>query len=231
MKFNFKNYEKNGFVQESKFLPNDLLEFFYKKIKGASLGLDSEKLDYSYHNLKDNDYSLNQKFNNSEIYKNNLRKISRLQTDIEIKNKFINLIVNKFSLDSENKVLIHRCTAFRKPPNSMKSLSFHQDVGIDWRSTKEKNLFVLWIPFVSCNKNNGTLIVFPRSHKEGIIGDGTHLEIDKLDSLKLSLKRKYIYANPGDVVIFNPLLIHGSGPNLSSNERWAINMMFSFRDN
>ena len=51
------------------------------------------------------------------------------------------------------------------------------------------------------------------------------------DAIKSFFKEVEEEIAPIDVVIFNPLLIHGSGPNLSSNERWAINMMFSFRDN
>jgi len=218
---------REGYFKRINFISSYLLNFLEEKIKNAANGISCDKFDYSYYQSIGDNYSLSQKFLDSESHRNNLRKISRLHKDPEIKSEFINFLNKKLSLEGKYKISIFRFTAFRKPPKSEKSLSFHQDIGMDWDSSNEKNLYVLWIPFVYCNKNNGSLMVFAKSHHKGVIGNGTHLNDNDLDLIKKSHELHHVEANRGDVIFFDPKLVHGSGSNLDNKERWAINVLFS----
>lgn len=90
------------------------------------------------------------------------------------------------------------------------------------------------MPLEATNRQNGCLVVVPGSHKM------THLEHDYPDweggvnkfyygikDSKLAEKRIHVEMNAGDLLLFHPLTIHGSGMNRSSGFRKAFSCHFA----
>lgn len=120
------------------------------------------------------------------------------------------------------KVEIHTGGSFViKPVSKESALEIHQDSSfID--EEKYYSLF-MWIPFCNVNKENGYLSVLPGSHLWGSTqrGFGVPWNLAK----HIELMKNYmlpVYANKGDVILFDPALVHASAPNLSTETRHAI---------
>lgn len=105
---------------------------------------------------------------------------------------------------------------------------FHQD---NQYTTFEGPGINLWSPLVSTSKENGALQIVPKSHFLGDIaaenaGEGDHhlrLNYEPKDFITLEME-------PGDIVAFNRLTIHGSGPNHTAENRVAYAVQFHRND-
>lgn len=108
-----------------------------------------------------------------------------------------------------------------KPPHDESDLATHQDSSfID--EEKDYCLF-MWVPFCDVTEENGPLSVLPGSHLWGNTqrGFSTPWHLQK----HVETLNKYmhpVYANAGDVILFDPALIHSSSPNRSNDTRHAI---------
>lgn len=88
--------------------------------------------------------------------------------------------------------------------------------------------------------NNGTLYVFEGSHKEGILPSediiNSHLnhkrriKYSTLESISSKYELKPLLLKPGQSVLFNHLLVHGSPTNCSPSRRRALLMQFRVCD-
>ena len=101
-------------------------------------------------------------------------------------------------------------------------LPLHQEI----YGQLSSKVITLWCPLTNVSKFNGTLNVIPGSHKFGKIkhqffkiknnkyhgADKEFIKNKKIKSLKL---------NSGDIVLFDPHLLHGSGKNISNKIRWS----------
>jgi hypothetical protein len=121
-------------------------------------------------------------------------------------------------------------------------IEWHQEVfNIDsFHPIKEKlsveeiksNFLQVYIALEKQNIGNGGLKIIPKSHEEGILKHydtlNTHLNHKRavLPSELDRIYKKYgivnLDLNPGDVVIFNHLLVHGSTSNNSPFDRKAM---------
>lgn len=108
-----------------------------------------------------------------------------------------------------------------KPAHEDSSLPTHQDSSfID--EEKDYSLF-LWIPFCNVSEDNGPIYVLPGSHLWG--NTQRSLRVPWNLQKHIPLLNKYmtpVYMNVGDILIFDPALVHSSGPNRSSETRHAI---------
>jgi hypothetical protein len=108
-----------------------------------------------------------------------------------------------------------------KPPSKNSDLGIHQDSSfID--EENDYGMFI-WIPFCDVNKQNGPVSVLSGSHLWGNTQRGFCVPWS-LEKHKEILKEhlEEIEVNKGDVLIFDPALIHASTANLSSETRHAI---------
>lgn len=109
-------------------------------------------------------------------------------------------------------------------------LPWHQDYPYVQDSI---DALILWIPLHTVNEQNGCIMLAPGSHRDGI------QPVRMLDcgpcakNLELSepgVVEQYphlrIPAQPGDVVVFNTLLLHRSFPNLTPDPRWTLQLRF-----
>ncbi|HEY3233253.1 MAG TPA: phytanoyl-CoA dioxygenase family protein [Polyangiaceae bacterium] len=88
-----------------------------------------------------------------------------------------------------------------------------------------------WLALEETTRENGCLMLFPRSHQNGTLpfslsGDGDdHRRIDLDPS-----KAVPILLAPGDAVTFSRLTVHGSGPNRSGRPRLGYAVQFTRDD-
>lgn len=104
-------------------------------------------------------------------------------------------------------------------------VQFHQD----WTFTDERTVrpIFLWLPLVEVSERNGALRLVPGSHRcapetirpsRGMeSAQVTEPHQDVFD--RLALCRPQV---PGDALMFDPAVLHGSGPNLSDSLRPAV---------
>ncbi len=108
-----------------------------------------------------------------------------------------------------------------KPCSNQSDLAIHQDsTVID--EEKDYCLFV-WIPFCDVTLENGPIWVLPGSHLWGNIQRS--LGVPWNFKKHLEILEKYMYpvlVKAGDVMVFDPAMIHSSAPNLSDKIRHAI---------
>lgn len=129
-----------------------------------------------------------------------------------------------------NKVAHHTGGAFViKPPHENSDLAPHQDSSfID--ETKDYSLF-MWVPFCDVTEENGAILVLPGSHLWGNVQRGFSVPWNLEKHVDLMYKYMFpVYAKAGDVLIFDPALVHASAPNLSKETRHAITITV-VRDN
>lgn len=108
-----------------------------------------------------------------------------------------------------------------KPPHENSELALHQDASfID--EEKSYSLFV-WVPFSNVGMEDGPMWALPGSHLWGNTQRG--FGVPWAFEPHKELMKEYLVpipVNAGDVVVFDPAVIHSSTPNFSSKLRNAI---------
>lgn len=117
-------------------------------------------------------------------------------------------------------LILHHTKLFQKPPEKGAPFPLHQDL---WYFPTEKDTMMAGIIHVSeADESMGCVRVVPGSHKRGRIPDShgrKHLPFH--DEFPLETATPCI-AEPGDVVFFNYLTLHGSGVNASAKTRKTV---------
>ncbi len=119
-----------------------------------------------------------------------------------------------------------------KPPNVDGRHPFHQDL-LYFPFRPADNIVATWTALEPVTRENGCLQVIPRSHR------GELLEHENPDWEWLNLayfgakgvgpdnERLHLEMEPGDTVLFHPLLLHGSGRNRTPGFRRAISAHYA----
>ena len=105
---------------------------------------------------------------------------------------------------------------------------YHQDNQYTFHDGPSVNL---WMAVSPMSPENGCLNVVPRSHLNGTIsavqnpdGDGHRtVEVEPTQFLPIRM-------NPGDIIAFSRLTLHGSGPNFTREPRFAYAVQFHRND-
>ena len=197
-------------------IPESYLTLVERVVSQAEVGLHN--FEYSYEHTPGT-YSLRQNF--QPELSDSLRKISCLQHNEYLRLDTISLFKQ---LNLGDDFILHRFTVFIKQAYSSLQLGFHQDIGIDWPSSKYDGLMVAWMPLQHTDASNGSLSFIPFSHSRGLVGSGNHINPDQLADID---KEVTIEASRGDLALFNPRLVHRSGANMTGSKRYAINILFS----
>lgn len=140
------------------------------------------------------------------------------------------------------KVLAIHTMFINKPPDTGLGTSVHpshQDLFYFPHRPVDK-LVGVWTAMVPVDKQNGCLYVLPKSHLKGELYAHTYPPgggiVNKgyfgIHSLTEEEKNNFVYLEmePGDTIFFHTLLIHGSGPNLSSSPRKACSTHYASKE-
>ena len=95
----------------------------------------------------------------------------------------------------------------------------------DWPSMQaSQNSLVVWVPLVDVNEDNGSIIIYPGSHKKGVLpfkSEGGFAKVDyEGESIQPEMK-------VGDIAIFSTKLVHESGPILNDTIRWSCHFRYT----
>ena len=106
----------------------------------------------------------------------------------------------------------------------------HQDVSFldEYKGAS----IILWIPTQDINKDNGSLLVLPKSHKY-FRWQHTHNQTHSpLKNLHAEILKNMIpvYINKGDLILFDNALVHASAPNRTNEVRIAMNTGVASKD-
>lgn len=114
---------------------------------------------------------------------------------------------------------------FNHPKLAKSEVYYKTPAHQDWSSMESSmNSLVVWVPLVDVNEQNGTLIVYPESHKLGPLDfnvDGGFASVEyNGNSIRPELEI-------GDIVIFSTLLVHASGDILNDTIRWSCHYRYT----
>ena len=106
--------------------------------------------------------------------------------------------------------------------SNSRALPMHQEI----HGQLSNKVVTLWAPLTKVSIKNGTMGVIPNSHKLGKIKHVFYkTKNNKYHGVTpqfLKKKRvKYFKLKAGDVVLFHPFLVHGTGKNFTKKIRWT----------
>ena len=123
---------------------------------------------------------------------------------------------------------------FNKPPGVDGRHPLHQDLRY-FRIRPADKIVGTWTPFADTTRESGCLAAIPGSHQGELLDHGDpdweyvnagFFGIENVDAAQ----RVHLEMQRGDTVLFHPLLIHGSGRNVSDGFRRAISSHFAAAD-
>ena len=210
-----REYEKKGFVVYKNLISksnlhemNKSLGVFTKKYKAKTrknMNLTNKKIN-SIHNMED------------WIW---IKKLRKDKTIIKIIKTLIKERAKNFGSEF-----------FAKPARHGLKSPVHQD-NFYWSLSplnKNKGL-TIWISLNKSDKRNGGVFYFKGSHKIGLLNHvpshapGSSQTVKNLKMLK-RFRKVYPKLNPGDCLIHNTMVAHGSEPNKSNSPRKGITLRY-----
>lgn len=126
----------------------------------------------------------------------------------------------------KNPLMCTRPVLFFNHPKLAKSVEYYKTpMHQDWPSMEaSQNSLVVWVPLVDVNKENGSIIIYPGSHKQGILPfktTGGFAEVEyEGESIQPEMK-------VGDIAIFSTKLVHKSGEILDDSIRWSCHFRYT----
>lgn len=151
-------------------------------------------------------------------YRNDLRLLKLLKPIIGDNLKQIsNQVIWKTPGAAKTSYGFHQDARFRRPASAYRNLS--------------ESMVQTFIAIDSHTTENGCLTLIEGSHVFGDLNHFTNKSVfeediteEVLESLGLAhLPKVEVLMEPGDIAFWNPYLLHGSGPNLSKNDRRVYN--------
>ena len=120
---------------------------------------------------------------------------------------------------------------FNKPPEVDGRHPLHQDLRY-FRMRPANRIVAAWTAISPCTRANGCLAVVPKSHRLGLLAhempdwEFVNFAFYGVED-KHDLDHVHLEMNPGDTVLFHPLLVHGSGRNTTSECRRSISTHYA----
>ena len=162
-------------------------------------------------------------------------QISNELQKIIVLNKLQNIASDFLKIDS--KYLTVRNAQLRiDPPNDQRNVyGWHQDNAYYDYNIQSKNGAVLWIPLISTNKKNGTLVVKLGSENNSIHCSSRIKSKSKFKSEQILVKpeilkrykSKHVDVNKNDALVIHAGTFHKSGNNTSNKVRFSIIVRFN----
>ena len=145
-----------------------------------------------------------------------------------INHSFFKEIVEIF-YDEPKSSHIFNSSYFAKPKSIALKTKEHQDNA--YFNYSPAHVCTFWFPLQLSNQDNGGLFYYPLSHEigdidhipEGNLGASMCLDKPTLNKIHEKYIKKYISVDRGDILVHNPLVVHGTEANKSNFSRKAFN--------
>jgi len=129
--------------------------------------------------------------------------------------------------DIPNPIMCTRPVLYFNHPELAKSKEYYMTpTHQDWSSMRSSlNSLIVWIPLVDVDDQNGSIIIYPGSHKLGILdwkSEGGFAKVEKPNIEPIQPKLKV-----GDVAIFSSLLVHESGKIKDDSIRFSCHFRYT----
>jgi phytanoyl-CoA hydroxylase len=103
----------------------------------------------------------------------------------------------------------------------------HQDNGVVLPEADQTEMLTVWFPLWDATVENGCMMVWPRSHRQGLLEhcpryDGVQVPGQLLPPGAVSLPMRR-----GDALFMHRLTLHASHANLSDNIRWSFDLRYN----
>jgi len=210
MNFNKKKYLNDGYLIQKKIISESDIKNFFREVKQIIKINKKKNFENFFKQSKERDL----------IYK----KLQNLNSIRSIVYK----ICNKFE-----KYKVYQKLGFKVPlitsglilslPKENENLNpLHQDI----YNFFSYNFIKIWLPMTPVNYRNGSMLVYKSSNRLGFIKpkykyrNSTYPEID--NKFTKGYEKITFDLNPGDCVIFDPLILHKSVKNSSKFTRFNI---------
>jgi len=107
---------------------------------------------------------------------------------------------------------------------------WHQDQGVTHESADKTKLLTVWIAVSDATEENGCLEVQPRGHLGGLIPHCNKTQVGIPDSLVDKNTAKALPVKSGGIILFHPLVPHGSRANHTEGFRWSFDIRYNVTD-
>jgi ectoine hydroxylase-related dioxygenase (phytanoyl-CoA dioxygenase family)/predicted O-methyltransferase YrrM len=118
---------------------------------------------------------------------------------------------------------------FNNPDLAKEEVYYKTPLHQDWPSMQSSSdSLVVWIPLLDVDAENGSILIYPGSHKYGDLSnsvEGGFAKIDGFDSSRFSEIQPELKV--GDIAIFSTFLVHKSGDILDDSIRWSCHFRYT----
>jgi ectoine hydroxylase-related dioxygenase (phytanoyl-CoA dioxygenase family) len=181
------------------------------------------------------------RFGYNDTFTNNIIKLFEEQNEIFINcGKIIQTgLIELYKLPLEKKLINkiktlglsfpNLCTRpvlfFNHPKLAKEEFYYKTPPHQDWSSMLSSlDSVVVWVPLVDVNEENGSIVIWPKTHK---LGPLPYNSVGGFASVKIEGETIQPKLNVGDIVIFSTLLVHSSGEITNNTIRWSCHYRFT----
>ena len=216
--FSKKNYFNNGFEVIQNVISAELISDFKKEI-GSFTRIQSKLKKIN--KKKEDKFSICLKnFKNRKVaYQllQDLRSVKKI-SDVIDKSLYESGVYQKLNFKAPS---IKNGLIISLPNEGLYDNPLHQDI----YNYNSKKFIKIWAPLTPVNSINGSMKVFQGSHELGFIKP-EYKKLEHYPEIDEAHTKNYnsvtFEMKPGPIVIFNPLIIHGSIANKSNRSRFIF---------
>jgi phytanoyl-CoA hydroxylase len=222
MQSNKEQLEQNGFVILKNFFDKEYIQTLRQKAENI-FKIQFKRFNYNGE-FQENMIRL---FNEHESIFINCGKIIQSGLlelyKLPVEDKLINEIKN-LGLEFPN-LCTRPVLYFNHPKLAKEEVYYKTPPHQDWSSMESSmDSVVVWVPLVDVNKENGSLIIYPNTHKLGILPFKISGGFTTVETVGEGIQTEL---EIGDIVIFSTLLIHESGDILNDTIRWSCHYRYT----
>ena len=103
----------------------------------------------------------------------------------------------------------------------------HQDNGVVLPIADQTDMLTVWFPLWDANVKNGCLVVWPNSHRRGLLDHCPSHGGLRIPSKLLQGKARSMPMKRGDALFLHKLTLHASHSNHSDNIRWSFDLRYN----
>ena len=231
-------YEENGYLILRNVINTDIIDKFISSVSHVISLEAGERCDNKTQEQILNEVIIKVKNDNksssSWIYQtiNNSYALKEFFVNINISN----IVQQLLNIEDKNNLgTVSPSFRFDIPGDTNNIRKWHQDSNYFLENHLGEEHLVAWIPLNSAYKDNGSVIIAPKTHKNGRF-TSEHTSSDEFiseqyicpEELYKNVKKEYIYAEPGDIAFINMDLAHSSGINITNNSvRYTAQIRFN----